>query len=108
MICEECKICWNYEVCETGCHGDKEPCDKFINEGKVAGIIGSKEEYCNQVFAAAENFAKTVTEAFGPVVEKTKETMRVIDKIMKSSTKEETSRQRFKAVACRKKGKRRK
>lgn len=100
MICEECKICWNYEVCENGCHGSTEPCDKFINEDKTYGIINSKEEYCEKVFALAGNFAKAVTMAFEPVIEAAKETMKDIDKIMKKTNEPDTSRQKFKAVAC--------
>ena len=26
MICEECKKCDNYRVCENGCFGSTEPC----------------------------------------------------------------------------------
>ena len=27
MICEECKKCDNYRVCENGCFGSTEPCE---------------------------------------------------------------------------------
>lgn len=27
MVCEECKKCFNYLVCETGCYGSTEPCE---------------------------------------------------------------------------------
>lgn len=27
MICEECKKCFNYFVCENGCFGSTEPCE---------------------------------------------------------------------------------
>lgn len=27
MICEECKKCDNYQVCENGCFGNTEPCE---------------------------------------------------------------------------------
>lgn len=27
MICEECKSCSNYQVCELGCFGASEPCE---------------------------------------------------------------------------------
>lgn len=26
MICEECKRCENFEICENGCFGSTEPC----------------------------------------------------------------------------------
>lgn len=31
MICEECKKCSNYLVCEVGCFGSDKPCD-FLEE----------------------------------------------------------------------------
>ena len=27
MVCEQCKECWNYLVCEVGCFGGNEPCE---------------------------------------------------------------------------------
>lgn len=33
MICEECKSCWNYKVCENGCFGNVKPCEYYIDEG---------------------------------------------------------------------------
>ena len=27
MVCEQCKECWNYLVCEVGCFGSNEPCE---------------------------------------------------------------------------------
>ena len=27
MVCDECKNCFNYLVCENGCFGNVEPCD---------------------------------------------------------------------------------
>ena len=27
MVCEQCKECWNYLVCEVGCFGGDEPCE---------------------------------------------------------------------------------
>lgn len=100
MICEECKICWNYMVCENGCHGSTEPCDKFINEGQAYGIINNKQEYRDKVVDASVNMAKTIKNTLEPFVETTKQTMKNIDKIMKSSTTPDSSRQRFKTVAC--------
>ena len=29
VICEECKRCWNYMVCENGCYGSTEPCEHY-------------------------------------------------------------------------------
>lgn len=26
-VCEECKRCWNYLVCEVGCYGSDKPCE---------------------------------------------------------------------------------
>ena len=31
MTCEECKICWNYKVCENGCYGSDKPCEHYID-----------------------------------------------------------------------------
>lgn len=37
MICEECRNCWNYIVCENGCYGSNKPCEHFIcNENECA------------------------------------------------------------------------
>lgn len=33
MVCEECKKCFNYLVCEIGCFGNEEPCD-FLETDK--------------------------------------------------------------------------
>lgn len=30
MICEECKKCANYEVCDSGCFGSTEPCEHLL------------------------------------------------------------------------------
>lgn len=30
MICEECKKCENYEVCENGCFGSTDPCEHLL------------------------------------------------------------------------------
>ena len=27
MVCEQCKECWNYLVCEVSCFGSNEPCE---------------------------------------------------------------------------------
>ena len=27
MVCEDCKKCSNYQVCENGCFGSTEPCE---------------------------------------------------------------------------------
>ena len=27
MVCEECKKCSSYQVCENGCFGSTEPCE---------------------------------------------------------------------------------
>ena len=32
MICEECKSCWNYMVCENGCYGSDKPCEYFVSD----------------------------------------------------------------------------
>lgn len=32
MICEECKSCWNYMVCEYGCYGSDKPCEYFVTD----------------------------------------------------------------------------
>lgn len=32
MICEECKECDLYMVCENGCYGSTEPCEYFRKE----------------------------------------------------------------------------
>lgn len=29
MICNECKKCDNYKVCENGCFGSNKPCEYF-------------------------------------------------------------------------------
>lgn len=100
MICEECKICWNYMVCENGCHGRTEPCDKFINEGQAYGIINNKQEYRDKIVDASANMAKTIKNTLEPFFETTKQTMKNIDKIMKNPTTPDISRQRFKTVAC--------
>ena len=28
-ICEECKDCENYEICEEGCFGKEKPCENL-------------------------------------------------------------------------------
>lgn len=33
MVCEECKKCFNYLVCEVGCFGNEEPCE-FLETDK--------------------------------------------------------------------------
>ena len=30
MICDECKKCDNYQVCENGCFGSNKPCEYLI------------------------------------------------------------------------------
>lgn len=30
MICEECKKCENFEVCENGCFGNEKPCEHLL------------------------------------------------------------------------------
>ena len=84
----------------NGCHGSTEPCDKFINEGQAYDIINNKQEYRDKVVDASVNMVKTIENALGPYVEITKQTMKNIDKIMKNPTTPDTSRQRFKTIAC--------
>lgn len=31
-ICDTCKHCWNYQVCENGCYGSQIPCNCYIDE----------------------------------------------------------------------------
>lgn len=63
-ICEECKRCWNYMVCENGCYGSTEPCEhwegkyepnfiasRFIEElekikDEIQGLIDFEESCC--------------------------------------------------------------
>lgn len=30
MVCEECKKCSNYMVCENGCYGSDRPCEYLL------------------------------------------------------------------------------
>ena len=30
-VCETCKKCWNFQVCELGCFGGPAPCDSFYD-----------------------------------------------------------------------------
>lgn len=32
MICEECKSCWNYMICENGCYGSDKLCEYFVSD----------------------------------------------------------------------------
>lgn len=32
MICDECKNCYNYLVCENGCFGSTEPCEHLQSD----------------------------------------------------------------------------
>lgn len=34
MVCEECKNCWNYMVCESGCYGSDKPCEYLITDSE--------------------------------------------------------------------------
>ena len=30
MVCEECKKCDNYDICDDGCLGSTEPCEYWL------------------------------------------------------------------------------
>lgn len=30
IVCEQCKKCQNYQICDEGCNGNTQPCDKLI------------------------------------------------------------------------------
>ena len=77
MICEECKECVNYKVCENGCHGSIEPCEYFDN-----GFMKS--------IRALNNVVTTINTL-------TKE----YDEVFKSKELEDPSRRRFEKIACR-------
>lgn len=32
MVCEECKKCSNYMVCENGCYGSDRPCEYLVSD----------------------------------------------------------------------------
>lgn len=32
MVCNDCKVCDNYLVCENGCFGSEKPCEFFRND----------------------------------------------------------------------------
>lgn len=42
MVCDECKNCSNYLVCEIGCFGNDEPCDFLETDNQdLAETLGS-------------------------------------------------------------------
>lgn len=77
MICEECKQCVNYKVCENGCHGGIEPCEYFDN-----------------------GYMKSISSLKG-VTEKLSEALEAFDEVCKLKEPVDPSRRRFEAIACR-------
>lgn len=33
MVCDECRKCYNFQVCENGCFGNEQPCE-FLETDK--------------------------------------------------------------------------
>lgn len=50
MICEDCKKCWYYMVCELGCYGSIKTCEYFLTGSQVEKtrcnmlVLGFKED----------------------------------------------------------------
>lgn len=114
MICEQCKACWNYKVCENGCFGSVEPCTDFINEDTENGLIFLTKEQYSAVFNAwlkvadqvrvavseiMEHF-KAAIKGLTPELKKMTASLSELAEVAEESTKEEKSRRRFEAVAC--------
>lgn len=38
MICDECKYCDNFHVCEVGCFGSDKPCEYFHSDNYIEYI----------------------------------------------------------------------
>lgn len=77
MICDECKECVNYKVCENGCHGNVEPCEYFDN-----------------------GFMKSISSLKG-VTEKLSKSFESFIEVESSKVRVDPSRRRFEAIACR-------
>lgn len=47
MICDECKKCANYNVCELGCYGSDIPCEYLNIDNSSSMLLRDKEVKCN-------------------------------------------------------------
>lgn len=99
MVCEECKGCWNYMVCENGCYGSSEPCEHLVNSIVTIYPRAGKTAYTETL----KDFAKSL-KALKEPINKAKSIIKELTEAVADNTATvDPSRRRFEAVACKKK-----